>query len=76
MAEKKMSFEQMLERLEKIIKLLEKGEAPLTESLTLFEEGTALIKECTASLDTAEQRVLKLRKSETGEPEELPFDEE
>ena len=76
MADKKMSFEQMLERLEKIVRLLEKGEAPLTESLSLFEEGTALVKQCTVMLDSAEQKVIKLRKTEAGEPEELPFDEE
>ena len=76
MADKKMSFEQMLERLEKIVRLLEKGEAPLTESLSLFEEGTSLVKQCTVMLDSAEQKVMKLRKTETGEPEELPFDEE
>lgn len=76
MAEKKLSFEQSIERLDTIVKQLEKGEAPLSESLKLFEEGTVLVKTCTKLLDLAEQKVVKLRKGENGEPEELSFGEE
>ncbi|NCC67633.1 MAG: exodeoxyribonuclease VII small subunit [Clostridia bacterium] len=76
MAEKKLTFEQSMERLDSIVRQLEKGEAPLSESLKLFEEGTALIAQCTKLLDEAEQKVVKLRKNADGEPEELPFGEE
>ena len=76
MAEKKLTFEQSMQRLDEIVKLLEKGEAPLSESMKLYEEGTALIASCTKLLDQAEQKVVKLRKGENGEPEELPFEEE
>ncbi len=76
MAEKKQSFEKSLERLNEIVKQLEKGEAPLAESLALFEEGTALVTACTKMLNEAEQKVVKLKKGEDGEPEELPFTEE
>lgn len=76
MAQKKLSFEQSMERLEIIVKQLEKGEAPLSESLALFEEGTALIASCSSMLEEAEQKVVKLRKGENGQPEELPFEEE
>lgn len=74
--ENNMSFEQSLTRLGEITARLEKGEAPLAESLKLFEEGTALISACTALLDEAEQKVVKLRKSADGSPEELPLDPE
>ena len=37
MAEK--TFESQMERLEEIVRLLEKGEAPLNESMKLFEEA-------------------------------------
>ena len=74
MAEKKMTFEQGLTRLEEIVKLLEKGDAPLAESLGLFEEGAGLIRSCGKLLDEAEQKVVQLRKGPDGEPEELPFD--
>lgn len=75
MPKKNMSFEQSMERLDAIVKLLEKGEAPLDESLALFEEGTALISACGKLLDAAEQKVVMLRKGADGTPEELPFEE-
>ena len=62
MTDKKMNFEKSLERLEEIVKSLEKGDAPLDESLKLFEEGTGLIASCGKMLDDAEQKVIKLRK--------------
>ena len=46
MAEKR-SFESRLQRLEEIVSALEKGDAPLADSLALFEEGTKLVGECT-----------------------------
>ena len=72
----KLSFEQSIARIEEIVRALEKGDVPLEQSLGLFEEGTCLIKSCSKMLDEAEQKVVKLRKSGTGEPEELPFDGE
>lgn len=68
------SFEQSLARLDEIVRALEKGDAPLAESLGLFEEGAGLVKSCTAQLDEAQQRVVQLRKSADGSPEELPFE--
>ena len=62
-------------RLDEIVKQLERGDAPLSESLKLFEEGTALISNCDTLLSEAEQKVVKLRKGQNGEPEELPFGE-
>ncbi|MEG1632711.1 MAG: exodeoxyribonuclease VII small subunit [Oscillospiraceae bacterium] len=75
MAEKKQNFEQSLARLNEIVTALERGDAPLAESLKLFEEGAGLITSCQKQLDAAEQRVVKLRKGADGEPEEIPFDE-
>ena len=75
MAEKKMSFEKSLARLVEIVKSLEKGDAPLDESLKLFEEGTGLIAGCEKLLGEAEQKVVKLKKGADGTPQELPFDD-
>ena len=58
MAEKKKTFEQAMIRLEEIVTQLEKGEAPLEESLKLFEEGMTLMKQCSALLDKAEQKAV------------------
>lgn len=74
MAKTELNFEQSMERLDAIVKQLEKGEAPLNESLKLFEEGTALIAACSKLLDEAEQKVVALKKGENGEPAESPFE--
>lgn len=76
MATKKKNFEASLHRLEEIVALLEKGETPLEESLALFEEGTGLVQTCSALLDQAEQKVVRLTKGPDGTPEEQPFGEE
>ena len=76
MAAKKQSFETDLARLEEIVKSLEKGEASLSDSMKLFEEGSALLRRCGDALDEAEQQVVRLRKGADGAPEELPFDAE
>ena len=57
-----LSFEQSLDRLDEIVKHLEKGDLPLSDSLSLYEEGTGLINACSKMLDDAEQKVVKLKK--------------
>ena len=74
MRTKKMTFEESIVRLEEIVALLERGDAPLADSLALFEEGTKLITTCSKQLDQAEQKVVKLMKGADGAPVELPFD--
>ena len=75
MCAKKATFEQQLTRLEEIVAALEKGDAPLADSLALFEEGTKLIAACSKQLDQAEQQVVKLMKGSDGAPVELPFED-
>ena len=58
MAEKKQTFEQSMARLEEIVTRLERGDVPLEEALRLFEEGTALMKKCSTTLDRAEQIIV------------------
>ena len=71
-----LSFEQSLSRLEEIVKHLEKGDLPLSDSLALYEEGTGLINACEKMLDDAEQKVVKLKKGPDRTPIELDFEEE
>ncbi len=73
MAEDKRTFETAIARLEVIVRALESGNAPLDESLTLFEEGVALVKFCNEKLDTAEQRVRMLTFTPDGEAKEAPL---
>ena len=70
-----VSFEQALKRLDEIVRHLEKGDLPLKDSLTLFEEGTKLLSSCNTMLEEAEQKVVRLRKGADRSPEELPFQE-
>lgn len=74
MAEK-FVFEVAMKRIDEIVRLLEQGDAPLDQSLALFEEGTGLIKKCSGALDKAEQKVNLLVKTPEG-PMEQPFDAE
>jgi exodeoxyribonuclease VII small subunit len=76
MSTKKQSFEAEIARLEEIVSQLEKGEAPLADSLALFEEGAKLIAACSKELDAAEQKVVRLMKGADGAPAELPFEEQ
>ena len=76
MAEKKVSFEQAMDRLEEIVRQLEQGDAPLEEALSLFEEGTRLIKKCSSQLDKAEQKVSKLLAGPGDAAREVSFEEE
>ena len=75
MAERR-NFEAKLQRLEEIVTALEKGDAPLAESLALFEGGTRLVGECTRELDRAEQKVVKLMKGPDGAPVEQSLETE
>ena len=66
MSEKSMKFEASMERLEAIVRQLEQGNAPLDESLKLFQEGTKLVQSCAKQLDSAEQEIVKLTKTAAG----------
>jgi len=76
MAKKKFSFEQSLSRLDEIVRHLEKGDLPLSESLELFEEGTGLLNACSRMLDEAEQKVVALKKGADRAPVETDFEVE
>lgn len=75
MSSSKMTFEQSMERLEQIVRLLEKGDTPLEEAMKLFEEGTELAKKCSVSLDEAEKKIVRLVMAADGEIKEEAFDD-
>ena len=57
---KQMSFEAALRELEGIVGKLESGQAPLAESITIYERGEALKAHCEALLKAAEMRIEKI----------------
>ena len=71
-----MSFEQALKALEDVVRRLESGEAPLDESITLYERGDALRAHCQARLDAAQARIEAIVADKDGKAAGLrPFDE-
>jgi exodeoxyribonuclease VII small subunit len=79
---KEPSFEEAMQGLEAVVTRLESGEAPLEESIRLFEEGMKLSEICRKRLDDADRKIeILLRKpggvvSETEDEGELPGKEE
>ncbi len=47
------TFEARMERLQSIITIMEKGEAPLEESVALYKEGMELSTACRTQLEKA-----------------------
>jgi exodeoxyribonuclease VII small subunit len=77
MARKKVAldFEQSLTDLQSLVERLENGELSLEESLSAFEQGIRLTRDCQAALAQAEQTVQILLERD-GELEEASFDAE
>ncbi len=69
----KLSFEENMTCLEQIVRTLERGDAPLEESLKLFQEGTQLVASCGKLLDEAELTVKKIVPGADGTPTEEGF---
>ena len=70
-----LSFEAALKRLEEIVRKLESGEAPLDESIQLYEEGERLKQQCEARLQAAQARIEKIQFGRDGRPAGIaPFD--
>ena len=59
----KKNFEASMKRLNEIVTALEKNESSLEQSIALFEEGLALVKECDLQLKGFEQKVQELMKT-------------
>ena len=53
------SFEQSLDRLEKLVSKMESGDIALEKSMELFGEGMNLINDCQSQLNKADQRIQK-----------------
>ena len=66
MPNEEMTFEQAMKRLEEIVRLLDGGNAPLAQTLTLYEEAVSLVNRCNAELENARQRVLQLTQNPDG----------
>ena len=70
---KDMNFEDTMKKLEEIANELEKGDLDLDTSVTKFEEGMKISKECSEMLEKAEKKITMLIKGENGELAEENF---
>lgn len=62
------TFESNMQRLEQIVRAMERGDVPLEESLKLFREGTELVQSCGKLLDEAQLQVQKVLTAQDGTP--------
>lgn len=60
-------FDEALAELEGLVEHLEQGDLSLEESLTQFERGVTLARQCRDALAAAEQKVQMLSTDETDE---------
>ncbi len=76
MNQENMTFEASMQRLEQIVRTMERGDASLEESLKLFQEGTELVRSCGKLLEEAELQVKKIMTAPDGSPVEEEFIDE
>ena len=76
MNQKNQSFEESMQRLEQIVRAMERGDVSLEESLKLFQEGTDLVRNCGKLLDEAQLQVKKIATAADGSPVEENFTDE
>ena len=70
----KMSFEDALNELEGIVGRLERGDAPLEESITIYQRGAALKEHCEGKLKDAQMKVEKIVLKGQGDASTADFD--
>ena len=71
------SFEEALKALEEVVHKLESGNAPLDESIALYERGQTLRALCQTRLDAAQARIEAIILGPDGSPTGIrPFDAE
>ena len=76
MNQNNMTCEQSMQRLEQIVRAMERGDVALEESLKLFQEGTELVRNCNQLLDEAQLQVKKIMTAPDGSPVEEDFIDE
>ena len=73
MSQNNKTFEENMQRLEAIVRAMERGDVALEESLKLFREGTELVQACGKLLDDAELQVKMIVPGADGRPTEEDF---
>lgn len=74
MNQNNQTFEASMQRLQEIVRAMERGDVALEESLKLFQEGTELVRRCDQLLAEAELQVKKIMTAPDGTPVEEAFE--
>lgn len=69
-----MSFETALAELETIVERLERGDAPLEESIEIYQRGAKLKAHCDGKLKDAQMKVQKIVLDGQGQASTANFD--
>ncbi|PLR84491.1 exodeoxyribonuclease VII small subunit [Bacillus canaveralius] len=74
-AEKQLTFEEAMEKLEVIVDRLEEGDVPLEEAISIYKEGMELSKLCHDKLKSVEEQLTQVL-TEEGKTEPFSIKEE
>ena len=74
MAKRKLTFEEALQQLETIAEQIEEGEIGLEESITKYEQGMALVKQCREILSKAEHKIQQVQERADGTLKTTPLE--
>tara|TARA_A100001234_G_scaffold218185_1_gene226750 strand:+ start:940 stop:1173 length:234 start_codon:yes stop_codon:yes gene_type:complete len=70
----KLTFEEGMKELEKILSKLENDQTPLEEMVDLYEKANKITEICKSRLDQANQRMTKLIKNDNGDLQEVDYE--
>ncbi|MHA3915980.1 exodeoxyribonuclease VII small subunit [Halovulum sp. GXIMD14793] len=62
-----LSFEAAMAELEEVVRKIDSGEAPLEESIALYDRGEALRRHCQSKLAAAEEKIAKITAGPDGQ---------
>jgi len=71
-SEKKLTFEQALAQLEKIVAQVEQGDVPLEKTIEKYEQGMKLIQHCRAILEQAEKKIELINQASNPPTDQTP----
>ena len=74
MAKRKLTFEEALRQLEEVAEQIEQGKIGLEESISKYEQGMGLVKQCRDILSRAERKIQQLQSRPDGTLEASPLD--
>jgi exodeoxyribonuclease VII small subunit len=70
----KLSFEEAMSELEKLVRQLEEGKAKLDDAIGAYERGAMLKRHCETKLNEAKMKIERIAIGPDGKPSVKPFE--